>query len=497
MGRAAVSGQRPGPKAAVTAPPLDLSTMPPKGWERVDAFAREYLKVPKGTDAGKPFRLREWQLDIVRMMFPAKDRPRQGLVSMPRGNGKTGLAAVLALYGLFADEVEGAQVLIVASDERQARHVFNACRRMIELDERLMERCQIFQDRIYVPHTDSTLAPLPAEPAALQGWDPTLAIVDELHVVTEATWEAMALASGKRDQSLTLAISTPAADTESVMWKLVAYGRENPDDLSFRMVEYAAPDDCELSDEEAWAIGNPALGDFLHIDAIRATMRTTREPSFRRYRLGQWVGQVDRWLPWGTWEAVAKADRLVMPREKVWLAFDGSASGDSTALVGCTADGHIFIEGLWENPGDPRWRVPREDVTQAVATAFELYDVVELACDPWGWRSEIEDWAKLHGRRKVIEFNTGAAQRMAPATDRLFQAVATATCSHDGDERLAAHIGNCVAKPTPLGDLVSKDKKGSPRKIDAAVAAIVAYERASWHKAKRGSKPGGRTATVM
>ncbi len=155
----------------------------------------------------------------------------------------------------------------------------------------------------------ATLAPLPAEPAALQGWDPTLAVVDELHVVGEATWEAMALASGKRHQSLTLAISTPAADIESVMWKLVAYGREHPDDESFRLVEYAAPDDCAVDDEDAWTIANPALDDFLHRDALRSTLTTTREASFRRYRLGQWVGQVDRWLPWGAWEQLAEPDR--------------------------------------------------------------------------------------------------------------------------------------------------------------------------------------------
>jgi len=61
----------------------------------------------------------------------------------------------------------------------------------------------------------------------------------------------------------------------------------------------------------------------------------------------------------------------------------------------------------------------------------------------------------------------------------------TGTVSHDGDPCLAAHVGNAVAKPTPLGDLVSKNKKGSPRKIDAAVAAIVAYVRVAWHQAKR------------
>ena len=86
---------------------------------------------------------------------------------------------------------------------------------------------------------------------------------------------------------------------------------------------------------------------------------------------------------------------------------------------------------------------------------------------------------------------------MAPATDRLYQAVVTGACSHDGDERFAAHLGNCVAKPTPMGDLVSKDKKGSTRKIDAAVAGIVAFERASWYQAKRRTRGGPRRGAVV
>src|SRR5690625_5493128 len=78
------------------------------------------------------------------------------------------------------------------------------------------------------------MMPLPAEPAALQGWDPTLVIVDELHVVTDRVWEAMSLASGKRLESLTLAISTPSDRLDSVMWRLVEYGRQHPDDKSDR-----------------------------------------------------------------------------------------------------------------------------------------------------------------------------------------------------------------------------------------------------------------------
>lgn len=481
------TGFKAGPKAATAAHPLDLSGLPEKrDYRRIAAFSERFLVVPKGTGALEPFRLRRWQRDLVKSVYPPTGRrPRQALWSMPRGNGKTGLAAVLAAYGLFADETPGAQVLVVASDERQARHVFNAVRRMVELSPELREQTQIFTDRLYVPATDSTLQPLPAEPGALQGFDPTLAIVDELHVVTEPVWDAMALAAGKRPESLTLAISTPADRTDSVMWRLVEHGRRNPDDKLFRLREYAAPDGCALDDREAWKIANPALGDFLHADAVEATVRTTPEASFRRYRLGQWTGSANAWLPWGAWDACASPSLTLPPEEtKIVLAFDGSASGDSTALIGATVEErpHVFVVGMWEAPKDDHhWRVPRAEVAGVVAGAFDRWEVLELAADPWGWRTELEQWSSTH--KNVVEWNTAHAGRMAPATDRAYAAIVEGRLTHDGDPRLSAHMSHAVAKRSALGDLISKDKRGSTRKIDAAVSAIVALDRAAWHLA--------------
>lgn len=475
---------RAGPKAAVTAPPLDLWLYEDltRG-ERACEFIEEFLLVPKGTGALEPFRLRPWQRDIVLGVFAPGIR--QGLVSVARGNGKSGLAAALAVYGLLGDEVEGAQVLTVASDERQARIVFNVARRMVELSPDLKEQVQIFQDKIYAPHTDSVLRPLPADAPSLQGWDPSLCIVDELHVVNEETYDAMIQASGKRDTSLLLAISTAAGDKEGVMWKLTEHGRAG-NDPSFFFAEWAATPGSAIDDEKAWTAANPALDDFLSRDAIRASLRTTRETSFRRYRLNQHVAAEGAWLPWGIWDTLA-TDETLPDGVRVVLGFDGSASGDSTALVGCTVaeDPHVFVIDVWHNPGDPRWRVPRAEVDRAVDLAMERYDVVELAADPWGWRSEIEGWAARHGEERVIEWPTNVVKRMAPATDRIYQAIVTGRVSHDGDERLAAHMRNCVAETTAQGDLVRKDRKGSPRKIDAAVAAIVAFDRAAFHFTQR------------
>src|SRR5690625_2074727 len=175
-----------GPKSAVDPRKLDLSGLPAKrDYRRIAKFAEYFLRVPKGTGALEPMKLRKWQQDIARAMYPATGRrPRQGLVSMPCGNGKSTLAGVFALYGLFADEVESAQVLIVRSDEHEARIVFNGGKRRIDLNSELKSRVQVFEGRIYVLNTANELRPLPAEPNALQGYDPTLMIVDELHVVT-------------------------------------------------------------------------------------------------------------------------------------------------------------------------------------------------------------------------------------------------------------------------------------------------------------------------
>lgn len=476
-----------GPKVAIAVPPLTFTGWPRDRAKRRMRFIQRYVKVTKGVGAGTPFELRAFQKRIIEKSFAPG--VRTSVVSMPRANGKTALAAALAVAELWVGG-ESAEVLVVASDERQAKITMNLARRMIELNPELAERTHVYKDRIVVPETNSTLIPLPADPNALHGWDPSLLIVDELHTVTEKVWEAVSSVSGKRPESLTLAISTPASTQDSIMWRLVEHGREGGDD-SFSLIEYSAPSGCLVDDRQAWRQANPALTctrPFLAEDGILAAMRTLREPVFRQLRLGQWVAGQDTWLPFGAFDEVKDAGRRVSGR--VVLGFDGSASGDSTALIGATVEAqpHVFVVGLWENPGDRGWRVPRGDVQKAIETAFHDYQVVELACDPWGWRSEMETWQDMFGVKRVIEFNTGYRARMAPATDRLYQAIVDHKMTHDGNPDLARHVANTKAVRTPQGDVVQKEKRMSPRKIDATVAMIVAFERASFHAGKKKSR---------
>lgn len=474
-----------GPKALPTAEPLDLSSLPASGGDRVIAFIERYCRVPRGVGARQPMHVRPWQADIIQRLF---DEPRAhtGVVSLPRGQGKTSLAAAIALYGLFGEGIEGPSVGFIASDERQAQIGYNVARRMVELSPELSERCLIYRDQIKVPDTDGVLKALPAEASSLQGAMFSLAVVDELHVVRRDTWEAVSLASGKYPQSLTLAISTPSDSQDSVMWALREQGRAD-DDATFVWIEYAAPMDCAIDDEDAWAIACPALDDFFSRDHMRSTLKTSRESSFRRYRLGQWVGHEGSWMPTELWRACA-LDVDVPDGTPVVLGFDGSMGGvgaghDSTALVACTVDAdnpHLFVVGLWESDGSEGWSVPRAEVDAAITDAFTRFDCRELVADPWGWRHEIENWAQRWPGR-VLEFPTNRFQRMAPAVDRLYQAVKQHAVTHDGSERLAAHVTNAVVKTVPGGEVITKVDKHSANKIDGAIAACLALDRAAWH----------------
>lgn len=489
-----VGGIKGGPKTRAEMSTLDLSGLAKAGPKRVEGFCKAFLSVPKGKGAKGPFVLRPWQREIVAGVFPhpvSGKRPRQGLVSLPRGNGKSTLAAALALFALYADGEEGAQVLCIASDMRQALIVFNAARRMVELSPELASRTMIYggdDPRLYVPGTDSVMRALPATESALQGWDPSFAVVDELHVVSEEVWQSVVLAAGKRERSVVLAISTPSDSEDSVMWALVKKAREEGSpDFYFR--EWSAPTGCSTDDEEAWAEANPALGDFLHVDALRSTHRTTREGPWRRFRLGQWLAGGDSWLPFGAWVRVGDPERKVGAGARIVVGFDGSASGDSTALVGATVEGepHLFVLGHWANPGDPRWRVPRGEVDERVHEVFESFEVAELAADPWGWRSEIEAWSARYPGR-VIEWPTNVLSRMGPATDRFYASVLEERVTHSGDEQLAQHMAHCKAKSTVHGDVVMKARKDSPLKIDLAVAGIVAHERAMHYASRKAQR---------
>lgn len=168
---------------------------------------------------------------------------------------------------------------------------------------------------------------------------------------------------------------------------------------------------------------------------------------------------------------------LPPPGTAVVLGFDGSFSGDSTALVLATVEPFPWLGklGLWEKqPNDPAtWRVDRSEVRAAVLDACRTYSVRELAADPHLWISELQDW---HASGVPVVEYPQHPSRMIPAAQKFYEAVTTGAMRHDGDPALSRHVGNTTVRPN--GHL-AKEHKDSGRKIDLSIAAVMAYDRAT------------------
>ena len=484
-----------GPKARV-----DESALPfrPRvtGAARFGKFCEKFIRVPKGKGAGSPLRLRQWQLDLVGSVLDSDPWPTTAGWMLPRGQGKSSLVAALGLYDLLEGEL-GASVVVAAVDERQARIVFSTAARMVEMNEELSSRVYVYKDRLELPSRGATFQVLPASPKALEGLDPTLAIVDEVGVVNRDVWEVIALAQGKRDQSTMIGIGTPGPDPHnSVLTDLRDYARAHPEDptLVFREFSAAGFTDHPVDCEHCWALANPALDDFLNRDTIRALLPPkTRESTFRRARLCQFVSETTgAFLPDGRWEELNTGEEI-SEGEQVVLALDGSFNGDATGLLVARVglEPHFDVVGLWEPPGDDEnYRVPVEEGEDTIRAACRRWEVLEVTADPFRWTRTLQVLEKEG--IPITEFPWSHA-RITPATTDFYQACINAQVTHTGDPRLARHIGNAVVNESDRGVRLDKSRRGSSRHIDLAACAVMAHSRAQWRAMKRNTRRKARS----
>jgi phage terminase large subunit-like protein len=476
-----------GPKQAVDPSPLPFRTTA-TGARRFATFCQRYISVPEGEGALGRLLLQPWQVELVASVWDRDPRPRLAGWMLPRGSGKSTLVAALALWELLLGP-QGARVVVVATDERQAGIVFAAAARMVELHPDLERRVQVYADRLQVPARGASLRTLPAVAKRLEGLNPSLAIVDEFGYVEPVVWEVVAHANIKRRAGLTLGIGTPAPDaTESVLWTMREHGLQHPEDPSFVWREFSAAgfEHHSVDCRHCWALANPALGAFAFEDGLVALLPPkTRAASFRRAHLCQLVTEVDEpWLPAELWDACADP-RPIPDGSEVCLGFDGSFSGDSTALVAATIGErpHLDLLALWEAPQGARdWRVDILDVEATIQAACRRLRVREVACDPYRWSRSLQ--VLREAGLPMVEYPQ-SPERMTPATSRFYEAAVNRAVTHSGDVRLARHIGSAVLKEDARGARITKPGKLSRRRIDAAVAAIMALDRAAYHARDR------------
>lgn len=433
--------------------------------------------------AGSPMVLRPWQKKLLQEIFARRAdgrlRHRLALIGEPRKNGKSGLAAGLALDGLF--DVKGAEVYSAAADKDQAKIVFGHAKKMVEASPELSKHCTCFRDTIEGPN-GSIYKALSSESFTKEGLSPTRIVFDELHAQpTRELFDVLSLAQGVRLDPLLIAITTAGVKTDttgedSICYELYQIALRiisgEHIDPTFYMAWWGAPDKADYRDESVWADANPGLDDLLDIEDMRSAISRTRENEFRTKRLNQWVSQAQAWLPAGSWDAT-KVERPVPDGAAVVLAFDGSFNNDSTGLtVHEIGSNHIDVAGVWEKePGATEWEVPMDEVETTVREAFTKWSVRVLVYDPRIWQQLFQ---KLKAEGYPCE-EIPQGRGVIKAAQRFYEEVTNRKITQSGNPTLARHIGNAVVKPSPDGPKVQKEAPNSPRKIDLAIAAIMGH----------------------
>ena len=460
----------------------------------VEAFGR-ITKDSVAGRAGSPLVLRDWQKLLLEHLFAWDDeglRNRISLVGMPRKNGKSALGAALGLYSLILGP-KGAEVYSVAAEKEQARIVFQDARRTIEASAELSAITKLYRDAIELPKFNSVYRVLSAESVTKEGLSPTTVIFDELHAQPDRElFDVFSLAMGARGKLATMIAITTAGvrsdrhGKDSIAFNLYQYGqkvsRGEESDDTFFMAWWESEGDHRL--RETWDEANPGFGDLNAESDFESAIKRTPEAEFRIKRCNQWVSSVETWLPAGSWDECAGEVTLTSDDEIV-LGFDGSYNGDASVIVGAVVpkvEGDpvkVFLVKAWEkdlehDPDD--WRVDIGEVEQTVMDFCQKHTVREIACDPFRWQRSME---VLEGKGLPVVSFPQSPQRMIKACARFYDAVAEKKLVHDADPLLARHIGNTAVKLTPAGPHIKKENPNSPRKIDAAVAAILAHDRAS------------------
>jgi phage terminase large subunit-like protein len=463
-------------------------------------FAQDYGIITKdgvAGNSGDPMVLRDWQKHLFARMFAYENnglRHRVQLIGMPRKNGKSALGSVLSLYSLELGP-QGGEVYSVAAEKEQAKIVFRDARRMVENSEELSSHIRLYRDAMENTENGSVYRVLSAEAYSKEGLSPTLVMFDELHAQPNRDlFDVMSLSMAARGNKSTLIAITTAgvkADStgrDSIAYTLYQYGqkvaRGEESDPSFFMAWWESEGD--FRDPAVWEKANPGFGDLNDQADFESAVRRTPEAEFKTKRLNLFVSSQTAWLPDGAWDE-CESPHTITPDDEIVLGFDGSFSGDASVVVGAVIPKndddpvHVFMVKAWEKDltiHDDSWRVDIADVENTIMDFCQRFpNVREIACDPFRWQRSME--VLQEKGLPIVEWPSTSPRRMVPACAKFYDAVVEKRLTHDGDPLLARHLSNAVIKVDNLGPRIVKDKKDSPRKIDGAVAAILAVDRAT------------------
>ncbi len=313
----------------------------------------------KGRWRGEPFTLLDWQRAYLERLFgwtrpDGTRRYRRSLLFVAKKNGKSELAAAVALYLLLADGERAPEIYLAARDRWQASIIFQTAADMVRLRPALARRIEIIDSRkvLAVPDAGGRLECLSADEQKSEGINASALIIDELHVVARKLVSAVRYSSAAREEPLQLMLTTAGVrEPGAIGWDTYEHACQVRDgvleDDELLAVIYEADASLAWDSDEAIRAANPSLGHTVQIEEFRtsaavAATNPAERLDFERYRLNRWVSQTHRWLDLAVWDAsaghpISLEDCRGRP---AWGGIDLASVSDLSALAWLTPCPH-------------------------------------------------------------------------------------------------------------------------------------------------------------
>jgi len=539
-----------------------LATLPPgvpeltlgyqaAGWAEGKFKEFAGLVQPNGPKAKQRFRFTPGQVRFLLWWYAVDESGEwlfnHGVRRLSKGSGKSPFAAALALTefcgpvrlkdfdprwpgGCVGKPVDMPLVQIAATAESQTA---NTMRMVRAFAPKTSELAQVYQLDVgktqYYKLPEGTLEVITSSPTAAEGGEGSLVIGDETEhwtpakggVDLAATLEDNLAKSGSRMVETSNAWVPgigSVAESSWDAWLAQEEGRTRGEQRILYDAVIASPD-TDLSDRESLT----AALEFVYADCPWVNVGAIREriwspkakPDESKRKYLNWPTTAeDAWVAPEAWKNCTDLEVEVEEGADIVLFFDGSKSRDATALIGCDVDsGHVFTLGVWEpDPNDEADTVDAADVDRVVTKTFERYSVLAFFGDVKEWESftltdwpqrykdDLLIWAVPQGKppQPIAWDMRSHSTEFAKAAEACEAEIVQGEFTHDGDPRVARHVGNARRRPHKAWVSIGKESKDSPRKIDAAVCVIGArmVRRLVLGSGKRKKKRSGKAVFI-
>jgi phage terminase large subunit-like protein len=500
------------------------TTQGPTDGERICTWIEKYCFVPEGKNIGQRIKLLTWQRREICRIYDNPAGTRRAILSFPRKNGKTALAAMLLLVHLCGPRHKpNSQLFSAAQSREQAAILFNLAAKMIRMSPDLRASLQIKDSakEIHCGELGTKYRALSAEATTAYGLSPAFVVHDELGQVRGSRsilYEALETATGAQGSPLSVIISTQARTDADLLSVLIDDAMAGHDPRTIVSL-YAASPDLDPFDPDTIRLANPAIGEFLSEPEVMAMARDaermpSREAEYRNLILNQRIEVVNPFIQPQMWKDCGSPVRRLDDCDAVYGGLDLSEVADLTSLV---LIGNI--DDIWHV--EPRFWLPSEGLAKksmgdrvpydqwagqnlllttpgasvsyehvAVYLKEEIFDryaIVKIAFDRWNMKHLIPwlvkaGFSEMFIKEHFVEFGQGMAS-MSPAIRELEQLIRDKKLAHGNNPILTMCVANTVIVKDDAGNRKPSKRKSAGR-IDGLVALAMAAGVAPLHQAK-------------